>query len=580
MTGSEKPPSALGKAVSLLLALLPPARMAWIVFTVGENNLSNDYIGRVSLVASMLDGTCTFGRFVRDAWIGGGHSALALISIYYLNARFFAWDVRVELALGLLIAGATLALIAVTLPARARWWLLPLLSLLLFSTAKISSFTFGESTLQMGLAQLGIAMGVFGFARRGDRPVVLAVWVAAGGVLASWAWAGGIMAWPVFFAALVVRRVRGVAAWAVFAGGAAAGVAQYAWLMRPGMSGAVPGPVSWMAKWSLFLDLLGRPLVNGIAHADPNRWSQAIGAGGLLALAAMLILLRTSLRSRLAPLLLVGWTLLAAFQIAMFRAAVAAWYASPMTFFWVGLLMLLTAAPAPLRAGGILLVALLTLRVQRTWEDKSYYLASRAPASASCLREWRTAPLECHARVFQWGDEGHSGELALLGDPLERHRLSVFGPRRTYLLQGDVPLGRVSLDPASAFFSRDGKTPGNIEDFYRLDLVLSPGATVSWSVDIPPGTHTARFRTVIRTDPDESSNARGATVSASAGAEGPTIASRVFLPRGEKRELMLDLSRFRGRTVQLSLGAEETPTAGAPLLWEAPRLELALERAK
>ncbi|MFI5118813.1 MAG: hypothetical protein ACHQM4_00280 [Thermoanaerobaculia bacterium] len=585
MTEVEKPPSAIGKAVSLFLALLPPARMAWIVFTYGENNLSNDYIGRVSLVTSMLDGTCTLGRFVRDAWIGGGHSAVALISIYYLNARFFAWDARVELALGLLIAGATLALIAVTLPARARWWLLPLLSLLLFSTAKVSSFTFGESTLQMGLAQLGIAMGAFGFARRGDRPVALAVWVAAGGVLASWAWGGGIMAWPVFFAALVVWRVRKVTAWAVFAGGAAAGVAQYAWLLRPGMSGAVPGPVSWTAKWSLFLDLLGRPLVNGIAHADPNRWSQAIGVGGLLALAAMLIHLRTTLRARPVPLLLVGWTLLVAFQIALFRAAVASWYASPMTFFWVGLLLLLAAAPAALRAGGVLLVALLTLRVQRTWEDKSYYLPSRAPVSASCLREWRTAPAECHARVFQWGEEGHAGELALLGAPLEKHRLSVFGPRRTYLLQGDVSLGRVRLETGGAlsFLSADGRTRADPNGVRRLGLAVASGGAVSWRVDLPPGTRTARFRSVIRTDPDESSNARGATVSASAGVDGPTVASRVFLGRGQERELMLDLSSLAGRTVRLSLDAEETQTPqaqGAPLIWKAPRIELALEETK
>ena len=55
MTGSKKPLSARWKAASLLLALLPPARMAWIVFTNGENNLSNDYIARVPLVGSMLD---------------------------------------------------------------------------------------------------------------------------------------------------------------------------------------------------------------------------------------------------------------------------------------------------------------------------------------------------------------------------------------------------------------------------------------------------------------------------------------------------------------------------------------------
>ena len=170
-----------------------------------------------------------------------------------------------------------------------------------------------------------------------------------------------------------------------------------------------------------------------------------------------------------------------------------------------------------------------------------------------------------------WRTWDENVRLALLVGPRGTYLL-----QRTYLLQGDVPLGRVRLDPASApsFFSRDGKIPGNIEDSRRLDLVLSPGATVTWRVDVPPGTRTARFRTVVRTNPDESFNARGAAVSASAGPDVPTIASRVFLPRGEKRELALDLSRFAGRTVELSLGSDVTQTPGAPLLWEAPRIEL------
>jgi len=165
----------------------------------------------------------------------------------------------------------------------------------------------------------------------------------------------------------------------------------------------------------------------------------------------------------------------------------------------------------------------------------------------------------------------------------ENVRLALLsGPSRTYLLQGDVPLGRVGLDPASApsFFTRDGKTPGDIEDFHRLDMLLSAGATVTWRVDVPAGTRSAMFRSVVRTVPDESLDARGAAVSAFAGPDGPTIASRVLLPRGLERELVLDLSRFEGRTVNVSLGAEETPTPGAPLLWEAPRIDLQIREER
>jgi hypothetical protein len=577
VSADDRPVSRGAKALAIALALLPPTRMAWIVFTNGENNLSNDYVARVPLVASMLDGSCSLGTFVREAWIGGSHSTLAVIPIYYLNARFFAWSVWVELGLGLALAAATLVLLTGAIPRSVRWPLLPLLSLLLFSTSRVTVFTFGEPALQYGLSQLGVAIGAFALARRPGRPIALALALAFGGVLASWSWGGGIMAWPVFFAALVVWRVRGVAAWAVLTGGAAASLAQYAWLLPLGMPSVAAGPVSWATKGRLLLDLLGRPFVNGIAHADPNLWSQAIGAGGLLALAAMLILFRTRLREQPAPLLLVAWGLLVALQIALFRTAVAPWYASPMALFWAGLLMLLAAAPAPFHAGGILVVALLTLRVQRTWEDKSFYLPSRAPVSASCLREWRTAPPEFHSRVFQWGEEGHSGELAFLGDLLERHRLSVFGPRRTYLLQGDAAVGRVTLETPNlpTFLSRDGRTPGDPNDFHRLDLVISPGAAVTWRVDLPPNLKSARFQTRVHAAAGDPQLGRGARVSVTAEGSPVVLEERAFLPRDTARPLSVDLSSLAGKRITLRLEAEEA-AGGGPLILEAPKIELRL----
>ncbi|MGZ5381500.1 MAG: hypothetical protein ACXWFQ_06535 [Thermoanaerobaculia bacterium] len=569
----------LGRAASILLALLPPARMAWIVFTYGENNLSNDYVARVPLVASMLDGSCSLGTFVREAWIGGSHSTLALMPIYYLNARFFAWSVWVELGLGLTLAAATLVLLTGAIPRSARWPLLPLLSLLLFSTSRVTVFTFGEPALQYGLSQLGVAIGAFALARRPERPIALALALAFGGILASWSWGGGIMAWPVFATALFLLRVRSPGAWAIFLSGATAGLAQYAWLLPLGMPSVAAGPVSWGTKGRLVLDLLGRPFVSGIAHADPNHWSQAAGAVGLLVLATMLIVFRTRLRALPAPLLLVAWGLLVAIEIALVRTAVAPWYASPMALFWAGLLMLLAAAPAPFRAGGILVVAALSLAVQRTWEDKSFYLPSRAPVSASCLREWRTAPPGCHARVFQWGEEGHSGELALLGEPLERHRLSVFGPRRTYLLQGDVPLGRVRLEPESApsFFSDDGRTRRDIDDFRRLDLVLSSGGAVSWRVDLPPNLKSAQFLTRVHAAPGDEMLGRGARVSVTAEGSSVVLEERAFLPRETARPLSVDLSSLAGKRVTLRLAAEETHEGATPLVFEAPQVLMTLD---
>ena len=181
----------------------------------------------------------------------GSHSTLAVTPIYFLNARFFDWSVWAELGLGLALAAATLALLAGAIPRPARWPLLPLLSLLLFSTSRVSVFTFGEPALQYGLSQLGVAIAAFALACWPDRPIPLAQALAFGGILASWSWGGGIMTWPVFAIALFRLRVRSPGAWTIFLSGAVAGLAQYAWLLPVGMPSVAAGTVPWTTRGGL-----------------------------------------------------------------------------------------------------------------------------------------------------------------------------------------------------------------------------------------------------------------------------------------------------------------------------------------
>ncbi len=568
-------------AVAVVLAFLPLARMAWIVFTHGENNLSNDYLGRVGLVGALLDGTWTPAQFLTGAWIAGGHSTISLISIYWLNARFFAWDVRVELVLGLAIAAAALALIVAALPARVRWALLPLLSLLFFSTAKVTSFTYGESTLQMGLAQLGVAAGAWACVRRADRPVALAAWLAAGGLLASWSWGGGVMAWPVFVLALLALRVRSRLAWTVFAAAAALGLAQYVYLLvlQP-VIGEGTSRLQLASAPRTLLELVGRPLSNGVAvNLGPMLSAQLLGLLGILVLLAGLPALARGLRPVISPVVLLGWSILVAIQIALFRGGVAPWYVSPMTFFWVGAIGLVASTGPAVHIPTLAMIALLVLRIQATWEDKSFYLPSRAPASAACLREWKTAPPACRDRLFQWG-RVMPGEMEWLGSNLETRRLSVFGPRRTYLLQGDVILGRVSFDAGGtqAFLSRDGRTPGDPNEFHRLALVLPPGARATWRVDLPAGLARAELRTEVRRSRTSGPVPRTLTVRAAAG--DLSREERIAVPEASSKRLSLDLLPFSGSTATITLEADRDAAATRrPLLLAAPRIELAVAGA-
>jgi len=584
VSGDERPVSRGAKALAIALALLAPARMAWIVFKYGENNLSNDYVARVPIVAAILEGHYPPTHLFFDTLIWGGHSWLGLLPIYWAEARYFSWDIHVELGLGLFLTALKVLLVWRTasafVPRAAHWVLLPVLSTLAFSVSLVTSFTFGESVLQMQLAQVAVAAGALALARLADRPGLRATSLAACGLFASWSWGGGAMAWPVFAAALFGSGERSLRRWALLPAAAALGLAQYVWFLVIVPLPAVTKSPGLRGLWRV-VDLVGRPFANGTGtDFGPRRSAIAFGAAGLALAAAAVWTSRHAFRERLPVLAILGWSLLLALQISAFRSEVAPWYIAPMTVFWLGLALLLAAAPRPIAIAGFATVAAGLLYSNRTWEDKSFYLSSRAPVSAACLREWRTAPPGCHARVFQWREEGNSNDLALLGGPLERHRLSVFGPRRTYLLQGDVPLRRVRLEPASApsFFSADGGTPGDIDDFRRLDLILAPGSTVSWRVDLPPNLKSAQFLTRVHAVPGDDTLARGARVSVTAEGSPASLEERAFLPRETARPLSVDLSSLTERTVTLRLSAEETHEGATPLVFEAPKIELRIAR--
>ena len=98
-----------------------------------------------------------------------------------------------------------------------------------------------------------------------------------------------------------------------------------------------------------------------------------------------------------------------------------------MMIFWCGLLGLAMKVSRSLGMLSVVTTFLLALRTQATWEDKSFYLPSRSPLSAACLREARKVPFVCEEAVFQWRPVGR-GTVAILAQPLERLSLSVFGP--------------------------------------------------------------------------------------------------------------------------------------------------------
>jgi hypothetical protein len=500
----------------VLAALVPPLRIVYLVLTVGENNLSNDYVGWVPLVSAVLKGSYDWTGFFNDTLAAGVHPMAIPVLIHVAVARVAHWNMSVELSIGLaLFLGAFLFLgSALTRSVRgeARWLFWPALSLLIFSTAHLSNFTFGETSLQVGSTFLGFAVGTWGLARFEGGPWTVAC-MGAGGLLATWSWGGGFLLWPLFGVALAFaeRRVVPVVWLGVVC---LIAVAPY---LRPLLTAYRPPAIGdrTMSFGGFVLQLLGRPFVDDTGtHFGALPYGGFIGiagialaAGGVASLATMG---REGVRRAFPALMALGFSLAVVVEIAASRRQIAPWYVCMGSLFWAGLLGLwlvlsqgIDGMAHPWSLAGFLLfvagVGLLGLRENRSWLDKNFYLPSRSPASAACLRAGSAAPPSCEGFVFQWG-RGHPDLLPRMARPLRELRLSVFAPRQTWLLQGDQALGRVVFETPPGgqvqWVTQEG-AQADFTDPRRLNLRLPAGGRVLWTVPFPKGLRLARFRSEV-----------------------------------------------------------------------------------
>jgi hypothetical protein len=237
-----------------------------------------------------------------------------------------------------------------------------------------------------------------------------------------------------------------------------------------------------------------------------------------------------------------------------------------------------------------------------SYEDKSFYLASRSPVSAACLRHYRVAPTYCEQYVFQWQPGRYPGSLATLARPLERNGLSVFAPRQQWTLQGEfvLPTVRVSQaanspgtfwTPNPAGSSLIGRlawarerlwawlSNGGPPAAYRrlpwwhhkhLDLNMPAHASVAWTVHVPSQVALAEFRSAvaIRSISPDIPTTTGMGLEVSVQREGDAAAKVVaseFVPAGSRQwtPVRILLTDYAGQTITLGLSALGE-AAGAP----------------
>jgi hypothetical protein len=589
----------------IIFTLLPVFRITLIVLTTGANNLSNDYLRFTFLISHILDGGYNWQNFLRDTF-WNGHSLALPVLVYLAVAKFAYWNVYVEMCVGIAMGIVRLLLLydafAHTKEQRMNWVLWPMLSALIFSVSQMNVFTFGFTNIHMMLNQLGLALAVWGLARFPNQWVGV-LCVSCGGIIAALSWSGGVMAWPALFIGLILAQFRRGAHYGVWAAsGSLAAFPYIVFMFLQPTSAAVKNftVVSWL-NISFILNALGRPFVNGIGmNAGPILLAELSGGGGIILAVVGILLLRAGKSKpqwvKTAPAIaLIVYSLLSLWQASVFRNNVAPWYTTPAMSFWIGLLGLVYAiwdsrqdtagafSGHKTIYGLVTLVAIVFLYAGSnvSYEDKVFHLFSRSPASAACLRNYRTAPTYCEGHLFQWG-VGQSGIVSLMGEVLERHNLSVFSPRQRWTLQGDFVLDAVRVTKTPGIpdtFWSTGVTasPVSWAHYQHLNLFLHAPNAVEWTVTLPPNTKHATFHSAV---------AMGQLASA----EGITFEVAILPARGNRelafshyvaatqrwQPFQLSLDRYAGSTITIAIVSHSEDSTGGWGVYRHPYIQVVL----
>ncbi|MGI8824313.1 MAG: hypothetical protein ACR2JC_01470 [Chloroflexota bacterium] len=602
----------------VVITLVPVLNIVSIVSSTGANNPSNDYLAELPYFDQMLSGTYQWQNFFHDSFIRS-HS-LAIPFLLRLAVMLTThWNMYVELDVGLAAAFLKLLLLGDAFTAaigrRLSWALWPALAALVFATSQINVFTYGDASLQIEMNQLGLAVGIWGLSRLRNRSVSLAV-MAVGGLVACYSGAGGIPAWPAFLLGMVLLGYRSLWSYAVWL--VAALLSSPVYVYFEVLHGAGQGnPAGPLLDLNFIFSVIGLPFSQGLLPAT----ALSVGKVGVAMSAMGVALLVAKRRPRVlvqgAPALMcLAYGLINASIISVFRGgaggSLAPWYSAHAIPVWIGLVglaaVLWTTSPLPaislppppkhvrrrppspawrrnlrhLRgvlkscvpdlpvwawclATSVILVSLYR-GADLTYADKVFYLNSRSPASASCLRNYRVAPTYCEGYVFQWG-VGHSSYLSRLAAPLERHHLSVFAPDETWTLQGDFVLDSVRVNDASrtagAYWSTDrGLTHVLFSDYHHLNLIVPLHDFVTWSVALPSKLTAASFQSAVASiDPTGTPTRRQAAeidIRVKGGRAAWMPLFRHVMSSGDSawRNVSVPLTAYAGKTITLRLASK------------------------
>jgi hypothetical protein len=615
-----------------LLTLAPLARLVYILAMTGANTPSSDDEQFIPFfLDQIMSGHYNWLHFARDTFQNTHVTmapALAYVGLAYLDHL----NIYHALYFGLFLAAVKLVLVhnAFSLPLgktqrTIRLLLWPLLAWLIFSVSQLSAFEHAFQSLKTGFNEAGLAIGIWAMVRFKQRWTAILL-MALGGMAASFSFACGLILWPLFAAGMIATGFRNKGQYGALIAAAALAFAPYADLLY---LHRVPGRQTTIASLfnpGLLINYLGRPFANGSGvNYDRMAVSEAAGLIGVVLLAAGIWIVwrkrrEAVIETAIPALIMATFSILAGLQIMLYRVQLAPWYIPFAMDFWIGLVGVATVVwvstehnrsrndPAGFAVDGgphsgstgarrgwgemtarcwsIAVVATIIgfyIPSNQTRSDKSFFLRTRAPVSAECLRNYRSAPTYCEQTLVPW-EVGFSGYLTHLASPLDKHDLSVFAPRQQWTLQGSFILDSVRLHEAAAspeiYWTPDRSgSKAEFTDYNHLNLVLAPPNWLSWSISLPGGLESAVFHSAVSLTRAATPGPSDSSVTLSVDIEESGAPPRqVFswsLERGDSswHPFSVALTEYAGKSITLKLSAAGE-SSGARGLFKYPYVEV------
>lgn len=606
----------LGVIALVALTALPIIRIAYLIATTGGNNLSVDFVYWVPAVDRILKGTFEWEYFFRDVTHSSTHINAFPVLLHVGIARFGLWNTYFVLYVGLALAVSKMFLLYDVLTYQIEHWtkllIWPALSALVFSVSQSDVFLFGLTTTNIGLGHLGFVLGIWGLVRFPNHWRGVAVMIV-GGIVASWSFGAGVYAWPLYLPGMVLLGFRQRKYYMGWAAGTAIAAAPFIQVFNPNQAPSFS--IANLLNLGQAINAVGLPLTKtlSVELATGSSVSEAGIIGVVLGMSgiAMLWMARSpGAIARAAPsLMLILHALLSIVTVILFRGNIVTWYTMPFMLYWIGLLGLLpvllvaragedtkpTIPKAALKdnvtiwsTAFIATLIVLYGASNLTVYDKLNLARTRTPVSTACLRHYRDSPLHCAGHLFTWRGASRT-QMLVLGEPLERHHLSVFAARQQWTLQGDFIFDTVRLSEtpgAPDIYWSPNRSTEQLpwHDFRHLNLVLHAPNAIDWTVRLPQNLNRAEFRSAvaISTSARNEPTADGIVAEIYVDREGwasRRVYSQELSPTQHRwQPIRIPLDEYAGETITVRLTTRPGDnTIGDWAIYRYPRINLALD---